>query len=283
MRYRVLPYRQGSKGAKALAEALGGKVLKLEGSKFVPKEDDVIINWGNTQPTSQACPALLVYGEELSWDNYYNSPGSLNMATNKKYFFQTMEAQGHGDIIPPFWTSQADIPDDAFPIVCRTQLAGHSGAGIVIASTRGQLVAAPLYTQYIKKQDEYRIHVGTRRWAPHLDYAGEPMQQGEFRDDPTTIIAVQRKARSSAVADADVNWQVRSHANGFVFVREGFTAPARVLDAARLALGASGLDFGAVDVIWNANQERAYVLEINTAPGLEGQTIEDYANYFRAG
>jgi D-alanine-D-alanine ligase-like ATP-grasp enzyme len=37
------------------------------------------------------------------------------------------------------------------------------------------------------------------------------------------------------------------------------------------------LDFGAVDVIWNEKQQRAYVLEVNTAPGLEGQTVDDYA------
>jgi glutathione synthase/RimK-type ligase-like ATP-grasp enzyme len=43
---------------------------------------------------------------------------------------------------------------------------------------------------------------------------------------------------------------------------------------------ASGLDFGAVDVIWNERQQRAYVLEINSAPGLEGTTIDDYVRYF---
>jgi D-alanine-D-alanine ligase-like ATP-grasp enzyme len=42
----------------------------------------------------------------------------------------------------------------------------------------------------------------------------------------------------------------------------------------------TGLDFGAVDVIWNAQKEKPYVLEINTAPGLEGQTIADYAAFF---
>ena len=44
-RVRVLPYKQGSRGAKALATALGGKVLKLEGSKFVRRPSDLIINW----------------------------------------------------------------------------------------------------------------------------------------------------------------------------------------------------------------------------------------------
>lgn len=251
MRYRVLPYRQGSKSAKALAEALGGKVLKLEGSKFVPKADDVVINWGNTVAIDSHWPSLI------------NKSQILRNASNKLLFFQRMTEAGHADIIPQFWNQYGGIPDEAFPVVCRTELAGHSGAGIVIAANRGELVPAPLYTQYIKKEHEYRIHIGKR---------------GE---DYVTI-AVQRKARNSSVPDDLVNWQVRSHANGFVFVREGVNPPAACLDAARIALGASGLDFGAVDVIWNSHQERAYVLEINTAPGLEGQTVQDYAEFFRS-
>ena len=37
-----------------------------------------------------------------------------------------------------------------------------------------------------------------------------------------------------------------------------------------------GLDFGAVDVLWNERQQKAYVCEVNTAPGLEGITLDNY-------
>ena len=43
----------------------------------------------------------------------------------------------------------------------------------------------------------------------------------------------------------------------------------------------SGLTFGAIDVIWNEHQQKAFVLEINTAPGIEGTTVEKYAAKFR--
>ena len=94
-----------------------------------------------------------------------------------------------------------------------------------------------------------------------------------------SIIAVQRKARNPEVDKP--NWKVRNHDNGFIFVRGGFTAPDAVLEEARRAIKALGLDFGAVDIIWNDKQGKAFVLEVNTAPGLEGQTIEDYAEGFR--
>jgi D-alanine-D-alanine ligase-like ATP-grasp enzyme len=44
---------------------------------------------------------------------------------------------------------------------------------------------------------------------------------------------------------------------------------------------ALGLDFGAADVLFNARRNQAYVLEVNTAPGLEGQTVNDYAEAFK--
>lgn len=255
-RYRVLPYRQGSRSARALADALGGRVLRLEGSRFRPRRDDVIVNWGYTENH-----LVMAYPT----GRWLNGSGHIRQASNKLNFFRLM-ARENADIIPEFWTNQGDIPDDAFPIVCRTILAGHSGAGIVIADRRDDLVPAPLYVKYIKKQEEYRIHVGQthRVEAPSIQ-----------------VIAVQRKARRTDTPDAEVNWQVRNHHNGFVFVRGGVNPPPSVISVAESALRASGLDFGAIDVIWNARQERAYVLEINTAPGLEGQTIEDYANFFR--
>lgn len=248
-RYRVLPYRAGSKSARALADALGGKVLKLEGSKYRPKGDDVVINWGSTE----AGP--------LGGYRLFNPNVAIRNASNKLLFFNHMKAQGLEDIIPPFWTDVKDIPDEpgTYPVVCRTNLAGHSAAGLSMAATRADLVPCRLITKYIPKQQEYRVHQG----------------QGG-------LIFLQRKARCLDVPDDRVNWQVRNLANGFIFVQAeiGDTPPC-VLDVAKRGLNASGLDFGGCDVIYNQKQDRAYLLEINTAVGLEPRTAEAYANYFR--
>lgn len=258
-RFRILPYKQGSKGAKALAEDLGGKVLKLQGSTFKPKSGDTIINWGNTQPTSEAFPNWY----DSSGAKYLNYPQLIRNASNKLMFFQLVKGQ-NPEIIPQFWTDKDDIPSDAYPVVCRTVLSGHSGAGIVIANNSSELVSAPLYVKYVKKKEEYRVHLGR-----------------DSNSNGFKVIAIQRKARNTTVPDSEVNWKVRNHHNGFNFVRSGFVAPDSVVNVAQLALQNTGLDFGGVDVIWNEYQERAYVLEVNTAPGLEGQTVEDYATFFK--
>ena len=145
-RIRVLPYKSYSKSAKSLSRALpGGKRLIVDParSRFKSRSSDVIINWGNSTQCHRAT---------LNKD-----PEALLVATNKLVFFQHFQDK---DYVPPFWTNQEDIPDEAFPVVCRTTLTGHSGAGIVLAGSRSELVPAPLYVKYVPKTEEYRIHVG---------------------------------------------------------------------------------------------------------------------------
>lgn len=235
----MFPYRQGSKSAAALAEGLGGRVLKVENSAFEATSNDIIINWGSSK-----CPHTV--------PRVLNQVDRVARAGNKLTAFVALQAENVS--IPRFAPAKSHVAWEGLTVV-RHKLTGHSGEGIEL-SDAGSLPDAPLYVKYIKKEHEFRVHV-----------------------IGNTVVAVQRKARNKAVDNP--NWQVRNHANGFIFVRTGFDTPSEVLGQSRAALAALGLDFGAVDVIWNDNEKRAYVLEVNTAPGLEGQTIEDYVNGFR--
>lgn len=249
---RILPYKQGSKSARALAAKLGGKVLKTEKSLYVYSPQHKVINWGNVN-----CP----YPTALN--------AKLGYAQNKLKFFERVKELGFAEIIPPFWTRASEIPSDVYPIVCRTTLTGHSGAGIVLANDTSGLASSALYVKYIKKQDEYRVHVArTSPWDGKADSVGEV----------TKVLCTQQKKRRNECKEP--NWQIRNHQNGFIYARDNVNPPASVLARARLALLCADLDFGAVDVIYNQHEGTAYVLEVNTAPGLEGQTVLDYAEYF---
>jgi len=241
---RVYPYKQGSASAKILAEKMGGKVLKHVNSKYAPRDGDIIINWGSSNPPD------FRKGTTLNKD--------VKIASNKLSAFKKMKEEGVS--IPDFYENKEEIPngDEAYPIVCRTILNGHSGAGIVIADGVDDLVDAPLYTKYVKKADEYRVHV--------------------VRDEVAMIV---RKARRMDVEKENVNWRVRNLAGGFVFVMldEG-DVEACVVEEAKKAIKALSLDFGGVDVIFNKYEGKAYVLEVNTACGLEDRTAEAYAQAF---
>lgn len=257
-RFRILPYSPLSNSARLLAERLEGKRIKLQGSQYQYNEGDVVINWGVSNPSDiidkitrhMQCPDS---ADILNWMKH-----TMNKASNKLEYFKHHESQYY---LPEFWTNPEEIPDNAFPVVCRTKLTGHSGDGIVISDKRDDLVSCQLYVKYIPKKEEYRVHLGLNK-------------QGEV-----ITIAVQQKKRRLNHENPD--WKVRNHANGFVYAREGVNPPVGVLDAAHDCFLRSGLDFGAFDVIWNDKEQKAYVLEVNTAPGLEGQTLDDYVNYFK--
>jgi len=237
IRIRIYPYKQGSKSAKVLSALVGGAVLKHAGSKYRPRKGDIVVNWGSAKKLDFGPAAIL---------NPDVTSAQCKLASFKKF-------KEGGVNVPAFWTNKDEIPDDAFPICCRTVLRGHSGAGLTIANARDELVDAPLYTKYVKKKDEYRLHV----WGEKVFF-------------------IQRKARKLDVENP--NWQVRNLAGGFSFVEaEQADVNKDVIDQSIMALKTLGLDFGGVDVAWNDKEQKAYVLEVNTACGLEERTGAKYA------
>lgn len=244
---KIYSYNNRSASALSLCAALGVKRIKHEGKDISFKES--VINWG----ASKFAPRV----KQIGNGKLLNSPGSVAKAANKLSAFKAL---GEG-VSTPKWT---ESPEEAatwlaagVTVVCRTILNGHSGNGIVLCKGDDILPAAPLYTRYIKKDQEYRIHV----------HAGE-------------VFFVQRKARDKGVADADVNWLVRNHHNGFIYANKDVDVSDIAKAQAIMACAALGLDFGAVDVV-HGRDDVFYVLEVNTAPGLAGTTLEKYVEQFR--
>lgn len=250
MTIKVYSHNPYSEGSRSLSAQLGLKRIRHIGSRWTPKRGDKVINWGSSNLPDFG-PAQII-----------NIPDAVRVCANKLRFFETVPA----DCCVP-WTTDRQVTlrwlqeGREAKVVCRTLLTGHSGNGIIIAESDNELVNAPLYTKYVKKQAEYRVHLIRSR-------------NGEIR-----TIDIQRKIRDPEREPTD--WNVRSHANGFMFVRNDVVLPANALDNCIRAFEAVGLDFGAVDVLWNQREQRAYVLEINTAPGLTGTTVENYATAFR--
>lgn len=244
----IFPYKSTSNTAKELARALGIKRIKAEGSKFKHRPGRVVINWGATKLPLEVSKCAL-----------FNWPKNVEMATNKLSFFQKLEDTSlTPDYTKDFGTAQKWIGEGS-AVVCRTILNGHSGQGIVLAHKVDELVDAPLYVKYVPKKDEYRVHVGS---------GGEE------------VIDVQKKAVKRDF-DGVVNHQIRNHDKGYVFIREGINPPEEVLTKAKQCVKILGLDFGAVDIIHNVKKGLVYVLEVNTAPGLEGTTLDNYVKYFQ--
>lgn len=248
----IYSYKQGSKSAKSLARSLGIKRIKHTRSRFRATQNKTIINWGCSE-----LPSYITGNGLLG--SILNAPSVVRLASNKLSCFTYLEECG---VKVPFFTTEQEVAqqacDDGTTVVVRHLLQGHSGRGIELCEEGDHVPSAPLYTAYIKKKDEYRVHV--------------------FRGE---VLSVQRKARREDCPDDEVNWKIRNHSNGFIFARnEDRDIPQEVSDEGLKAVEALGLDFGAVDVLWNT-RKGAFVLEVNTAPGLEGETLDEYTRAFQ--
>lgn len=237
----IYPYSSGSESAKLLAERLGAKRIKLTNSEYVHKDNHLVINWGNSN-----CPYPGL------------NPGPILKETvDKLKLFRLLTKKGLREYLPNYWTHPDDIPDNAFPIFCRTTTKGCDGAGIVIANNREELVNAPLYTAALKDTTEYRVTIlkgyGITDIQTKLPRAGQ---------DPHPLI--------------------KTYANGYGFQRKPVDKyDESVLTAfAAMILTATGLDFCGIDVLYKNGE--CYILEVNTAMGLEGDALERFARGIEA-
>lgn len=154
---------------------------------------------------------------------------------------------------PGFVLSASDVNNLASrQVVARTLTNASEGRGIVIFDKGTEPPRAPLYTEYIPKKKEFRAHV----------WAGK-------------VIDVVEKRKRRGVEDR--NTQVRNTANGYVFCRDNVIVPGDLPALAVSAVQALGRSYGAVDIIWNEKQNKSYVLEVNSRPGMQGTTVKKYA------
>lgn len=235
------PYNLGSEGCKLLAQSIGATRTKAT-KRF--KRDVLLVNWGRSDLTPRGYPAKVL-----------NPSDKIIRATNKLSCLNRLAESGVARV--EHTTSQDTVrrwlSEPGVVVYGRQLLNASQGKGIVIITKPNEIVYCPMYTKGILKAHEYRVHVFGNK-----------------------IIDVTKKKRRN---DIDRNDYIRNLANGWVYCRDGIEYPDSLIDTAKAAVTALGLDFGAVDILLRKNNP--YVLEINTAPGLTGTTLSRYVHHFK--
>lgn len=241
--FKVFPYKLFSESATSISRALGVKRIKPDGN-YEPKDTCVVLNWGNSR---------------LPWSNcrIINVPSAVAIAANKLKTFETLK---HAGISIPEYTTNTTIAqgwlNQGFRLFARHKLTAHNGEGIEVVEAGGRLPSAPLYVKYKRKDKEYRVHV----------FNGQ-------------IIDITEKRRRNGERGEHGSY-IRNLANGYVYCRDGVFASDNIRNSSVGAVRALGLDFGAVDIIERNGQ--VWVLEVNSAPGVQGTTLDKYLNVIRS-
>ena len=146
------------------------------------------------------------------------------------------------------WLQEGDT------VFARTLITASEGRGIAVLESleQAETVSAPVFTLYIPKKYEYRVHI--------------------FKDQVVAIL--EKRKRKGVTSDS----KIRNTANGYVFCRENVEIPEGIKELALKARKVTKSDFVGVDIGYNVKRNLLFVIECNSAPGIEGTNINDYCN-----
>lgn len=229
----IYPYKVGLNSTRLLREA--GCAVRYDTSRV---RQGVAIAWGNRTPPP--------WSDRVTW---INDPASLVRVSNKWRWAETCSYYGFG----PTHTQHTDVAQSwagvkGRKVLCRTLLNASRGRGIVVARNAEQVVDAPLYSVYFKKNQEYRVI---------MTGAGE------------VVYFASKRRPDGLEMDRDAKL-IRTSDSGYVYQTEE-TIPYAVLEAtkeAAVTLSTMGLHLLAYDVGYNSEDNTACVFEANSAPGL---------------
>jgi hypothetical protein len=142
--------------------------------------------------------------------------------------------------------------NDGNVVFGRKYLNASCGKGIVVMETPADMQMCPVYTKYKKKKREFRVHV--------------------FKDQVVAVTEKKRRKEFNGVRDT----KIRNLANGYVFTQTVVDEPEGLRDLALRAARVSSSDFRGVDVGYNQLKDELFVIEVNSAPGIQGSNINKY-------
>lgn len=244
----IVPFNMDSQGAIRLSSSMMIPRVPREEAWSWGGRGKTVINWG--------CSDLPPFASETK---VLNPDSAVAWSMNKRRFLTT-----GGFRVPPVTTSLTMAEEwlsCGKTVVARTRVCSSQGIGIVIVKPgeEGTLPDCDLYTQFIPNTTEYRVHI----------ISGQ-------------VVNVQRKGHTENF-EGERGYYVRNAKTGWtLFSLNDFYHDHDVIKQALAAAYAMrtrcGLDFGAYDVLYNG--ENAYVLEVNTAPGMGEVNCKRYSQRF---
>jgi len=295
------PYLFYSAATDATGKALAD-TLKIGGGIKNPPRDSDLVMGGGTKIEDSFTPGKGV--------KVLNSPNAIKGNRNKLAALAAMQKAGVN--VAPFVADDKMMDElkkakPAVNVPCIARTCYHQGgAGFFVCLTKTH-VADTLknlkdvlgkkgyFQAYIDVKDEYRIHVFNGKIicaakkvkrdnmeAAYVEQQVEKIKASADKkkanlDDATLKFALEQQAKKIGGADNII----KSNTRGYKFSPADITKLNKSLaEQAVKAVAAVGLDFGAVDCVLDV-EGRAWVLEVNSGPGLEGTAFDAYVAAFK--
>lgn len=268
----VLYKNTGVHSGRALRKMLAGLVSERVKGGY-PKRFASLIKAGET-------PTVLInlgVTDDLPYEGeFINDQDMVRAASNKRKARQIFAEKGVPS--PKLYLTADAVAKEDLPVIGRTSY-HHKGRGFWYCKTladvrRAARAGATHFLEFIPNTREYRIHTFIKR----------KHRESEERElDHYVSIKISEKVWQGEGQPNKLEPQ-KNHSFGWTFLGPQNRREEEldlVRHAAKQAIAALGLDFGAVDVMYRIRTKEAYVLEVNSSPSLSddsANTCEVYAN-----
>lgn len=240
----ILLYNKGSATtAKALA-----RLLNLTPRKEQGEQDQIKVRYGNSTPPTNTLQ-----------DTTLNSSTAIELVSDSARF--SSWALEHGfNATQYIHKNDVNFDEITYPVLLRKKY-HHGGLDIKVIQNRehfntlkasGETNGYGYIVPIVHVDTEFRIHVLGNEAVKMFKKTG-----GELTD----------------------NIPVRSSYKGWHYERVGADSFPQGRRLAVDLLSQLGLSFGAVDLGFNRTENRYYIFEVNSAPGLNTETLQLYANF----
>jgi glutathione synthase/RimK-type ligase-like ATP-grasp enzyme len=226
---------------QALVDALKEKNIDINGGMKDPGKVPILIRWGS------------LLGVASNPGKVINSKTAIAKASNKE---AALEIFGQNGISIPKTMNARQVTTSDFPVLGR-KVHHIAGNDIILCLQKKDLAVAVQngcthFTKYIPTATEFRLHV----WGDQVIKISEKvLTEPERNKDP---------------------W-IRNFDEGYTFMSPKTKLSGQAKGMAVDAVACLGLNFGAVDMILG-DDGLAYVLEVNSAPGLIDSSVDCYVN-----
>ena len=293
-----------SGATRKTAESIIGELSKVKGltvtgGEKIPEERvDLVIGWG----------AKTKDDVKMKTKHSVNHPNFIRANRDKFNFLNIMKKK---KVLVAEFVSASNIKQEIdkknatikFPLIGRTNY-HQGGQGFWLCLTKSQIdeaikEGAQYFQNYIPIKTEYRMHVfkGEVFYA-HKKVKHENPKQAFVEDylEKSKAFATQNKQEFDegtakavlgrlAERNSNPNPVLRSHMNGWKFssLKDKELSTKEVKDLCDIAVKATealDLSFSAVDCAID-EKGTAYVIEVNTGPGITGTTFEKWVEQFK--
>lgn len=283
---------QASDGARSLAEALvGRRIRRIEQLRRMPPTDRLVC-WGDHVQDATPAGVQILNGAPLA-----HKLADAERLTRAGVPTIHVSRNHPNDASPPIVDPAVDAFRVAQELATEFTNVSFSRAAPLVAGVGHALQAFQRLSETLSRPLPTPTMTPPVEWLPRLrNHVGggdllRPLTNPDFYVKKETLLHeyrvhsfLGRSIRSGRKVPRDGYpnphpW-IRSHEAGWRISYDGASVRQAHRDLAHQAVDALGLQFGAVDIGERADRS-LLVLEVNRAPGLEGGTIDAYANAIR--